>query len=186
MAIKITKDKLADVLKSIHKLVSQDVLIGIPQENDQRKQGPLNNATLGYIHEHGSPANNLPARPFLVPGVTKAEGSAIKQLRKGATAALDGNPSSAEAGLMAAGLLAVTSVKNELQDGNFAPLAPSTIRGRKYGRGTQSTRKSETQYLDLVRGGMDPAAAQTVAGIHPLINTGEMRNAVTYVLRKKK
>jgi hypothetical protein len=64
------------------------------------------------------------------------------------------------------------------------PLKPSTIRGRKYLRGTQSRRAGETKYSALVKGGMAPAAAQRAAGIVSLVNTGQLRNAVTYVVRK--
>jgi hypothetical protein len=47
-------------------------------------------------------------------------------------------------------------------------------------------RASEIRYLDLVANGMSAADAQGATGIRPLINTGQLRNAITYAIREKK
>lgn len=54
MGVTVTKDLTASVLANIHKLVEQDVLVGIPESNDERRddQG-ITNAALGYLHTHG-------------------------------------------------------------------------------------------------------------------------------------
>jgi hypothetical protein len=57
------------------------------------------------------------------------------------------------------------------------------IDGRKYARGTKSRRESEEAYLGLIAKGMDPGAAQADAGIVSLINTGQLRNSITSVVR---
>lgn len=159
MNVKVTKDRMPEVLQSIHKLVSQDVLIGIPDSDPGRRDEPISNAQIGYIQETGSPTNNLPARPFLVPGVEAVQAKAIERLKKGATAALDGNAGSAEKALIAAGTMAQSSVRNTINAGIDPPLAPSTLAARR--------RRGRT-------------------GTVPLIDTGQLRNAVTFVLRKKK
>lgn len=113
MAVKITVDKVTDIINAISKLAGKDVLVGIPDSDPDRKDGPISNAQIGYIQETGSPANNLPARPFLVPGVAEVQAKCADRLQKGATNALSGNLSSAEASLTAAGLIAESSVKRK-------------------------------------------------------------------------
>src|ERR1700735_3211127 len=87
--VKITKDKLRDVVNSIRKLAKQEVMIGIPADESARlgedgKPVGIDNASLGYILETGSPARNIPARPFLAPGVASIKNEAIGRLRKAA------------------------------------------------------------------------------------------------------
>lgn len=68
-----------------------NVLIGIPEdyELNLRSDSNLNNSEIGYIHEYGSPATNLPERPFLEPGVEKANTENIKILKEGLVDILD-------------------------------------------------------------------------------------------------
>src|SRR5246127_1204861 len=110
MTVKITIDKLGDVIKAISQLAGKDVLVGIPDSAPERTDTPITNAQIGYIQETGSPANNLPARPFLIPGVAEVQGQCAERLKKGATAALSGNLGGATAQLTAAGLIAERSV----------------------------------------------------------------------------
>ncbi|MBU9534714.1 hypothetical protein KTE49_30225, partial [Burkholderia multivorans] len=58
-------DRLDEVLKSISGLMQKEVLVGVPDSTAGRKDEgePLSNAEIGYILEHGSPANNIPERP---------------------------------------------------------------------------------------------------------------------------
>lgn len=164
MGATVTKDRLADVLKSIHGLVAKEVLIGIPESEDARNQreadgSPLGNAAIGYIQETGSPANNLPARPFLVPGVEAALPAATAKLKAGAAKALDGQSDAGDKAMHAAGLIAQNSVRATINAGVSPPLASSTLAGRR--------RRGRT-------------------GTVPLIDTGQLRNSTTYVIRAKK
>lgn len=187
MSITVTKDRMAEVLKSIQGLVSKRVLIGIPSNTAERKDdAPMNNAQIGYVMETGSPANNVPARPFLVPGTEKALPACVKTLKAGAQKALDGNEDAASRALDRAGIIASSSVRNTIGSNIPPPLAPSTIRGRKYARGTASRRTDETEYLDMVKKGLSPGTAQQISGIVALVNTGQLRNSITYVVRKAK
>lgn len=185
MSLTVTKDSMHDVLKAIQSLVGQRVLIGVPSKTAAR-EGPINNAGILYVMEHGSPAQNVPARPTLVPGVESALPACTKQLKRGARDALDGRKEGVERALNAAGLIAEAAVKAKFTSNVPPPLAPSTIRGRKYARGTRSRRASETAYLANVKGGMDHGEAQSAAGIVALVNTGQLRNAITHVVRKAK
>lgn len=169
MGVKITKDNVPAVLKSIQDMVAMKLLIGIPAEHAGRKgdaaaaaageSTPLNNAEIGYIQETGSPANNIPARPFLVPGVAKIEDKAVVRLKKGASDALDGDAYAAGRALVAAGLMAQASVRETITAGISPALAPSTLAARR--------RRGRT-------------------GTIPLIDTAQLRNAITYVLRRER
>lgn len=183
-------DKVNEVLKSIQQLSKRDVLIGIPNKNAERKNKEggsetINNAALGYIHEFGSPSQNIPARPFLVPGVQKSSDDWMPRLKKAAEASLSGRSKSALNALEQAGKIAERGAKSKISDGPFVPLKPSTIANRRKSRLTQSMRKSEKEYLRMIGEGMDPAEAQAEAGIQPLINTGSLRNSITHIIRDK-
>lgn len=188
--VTVTSDVVNRVTASIEKLTGLQVLVGIPEVNGARKEdeddGDVTNAALGYIHEFGAPASNIPARPWLIPGVRKSVRDYMPQLRGAAAAALDGKPDIVERSLRMAGILAAQGAKHEMATGNFVLLKPETIRARQYSRGTKSKRKSEIQYLNLIRQGVSPSTAQYATGVRPLINTRQMFNSVTYVLTKVK
>lgn len=183
----ITKDRTRTVMKSIRDLVGKQVLVGIPEDKTSRTQsGQITNAELGYIHETGAPGANIPARPWLVPGVHKAASKYLPHLRAACNAALDGDATQATQWLARAGIVAENYAKREISTGDFVPLKPATVAARRNSRDTQSRRKGESRYMELVDAGMSPASAQAATGIHPLINTGQMRNAVTSVVRRSK
>jgi hypothetical protein len=182
----IIKDNSRAIIDSLKALTQHQVLIGIPEEKDARDSGPITNAALGYIHEFGAPGANIPARPFLIPGVRKAEREASPHLRSACLAALDGKLDVALRQAAMAGIIAENSAKREITTGDFVPLKPSTIAARYRSRDTGSQRKSETRYMELIHAGSSPAAAQAAAGIKPLINTAQLRNSITSVVRKAK
>jgi len=159
MSLKVVKDQTRNALKALESLNKSRVLIGIPSEENNREDGePIGNAQLGYIQENGSPARNIPARPFLVPGVAKAETDCANILGKYAKVAFK-DPKAIEKGLTAAGILAVNSVKATIKSGEgFAPLAPSTLAARR-------------------RAGF--------SGTKPLIRTGQLLNSINFVVREK-
>lgn len=160
MSVKVTKNRMTEVIKAIAELASKDVLVGIPQDNTGRDAGdPLGNATIGYIQEKGSPVNNIPERPFLVPGVASVSEETSARLKKGAQGALSGDPAAGDRAMGAAGLIAQNAVRGRINSGIDPPLAPSTLRARR---------------------------ARGRTGEKPLIDTGQLRNSITYVVRKKK
>ena len=184
--VSVVKDNVKQVFASINELVGKQVLVGIPDTGAERKDGEgANNAVIGYTMEFGSPAQNIPARAHLIPGVQKAEPQALRQMRAAASATMDGDSKKADQFLNVAGMLASNEVRGMINS-NIAPaLSPETIRRRKYARGTKSRRESEDVYLDLVDKGVTPEAAQGETGIISLVNTAQYRNAITSVVRKK-
>src|SRR5262252_1539676 len=117
-------------------LAHAQVLVGIPSDNDTDKQdetggsphterrddAPIGNAALGYIHEHGSPINNIPARPWLYPGVANSKSEWMRYMRQAADAAMRGDQSLMERAFHAAGMTAVSAVKARITAGIDPPV----------------------------------------------------------------
>lgn len=183
----VKTDRVNEVVKAIGALTKMDVLVGIP-ESSQEREAPVepSNAYIGYIHEHGSPKQNIPARQFLIPGVREAAPRYKGRLVKAARFALDGKKEAAIAQVESAGIIAEMSAKAKIQIGPFEPLQPETIANRHKTRKTQSMRKSEIKYLKKLKEGSSPEEAQNAVGIKPLINTAQLRNSITHVVREKK
>lgn len=190
--VKTVRDDVAKVLASIKKLTALDVLVGVPSEKAARDDGGINNAQLAYIHTFGStiqvaereatanrrggkfstakkatsqtshtvPAHEIviPPRPFLEPGVKNAMPKATPRLKRAAELALQGDSAGAESQLHAAGMIAQNEVKAVINAGIAPELAESTKRARR---------------------------ARGRTGDVPLIDKGELRNNIVYVIRKK-
>jgi hypothetical protein len=159
--LKLINDRVGKSLDLIRSLGRDRVLVGIPAENALRKPEPgepreVNNAMLGFIHENGSPARNIPARPFLVPGVRDARAAIAGQLGSASRATLAGKSTDADRTLHAVGLIAQNAVRKRIVNGPFEPLKPKTLAARR--------RKGRT-------------------GTKPLIDTGQLKNSITYVVR---
>jgi hypothetical protein len=146
--------------QAIALLARRFVVVGYPEDKKvSRKEGAITNASLAFIQDRGSPANRIPPRPFLQPGVESVEQPIQKRLAQGARAVLDGDEGGVDKSLNAAGLTAQAGVRAYITNGNFAQLKPGTIRGRQ--------RKG-------------------FIGTKPLIVTGQLRNAVNYSLRNRR
>ncbi len=163
MSVIVTKDRTAELLKAIVALTQREVLIGIPADAPARtpepgEPAPPTNALIGYWMETGDPEMNLPARPFLVPGVEAIKDKAVARLKKAGQDALNGDPSKVDQALHAVGLMGQSSVQAKITDGPFAPLAPRTLAQRR---------------------------ARGRTGERPLVDTGQLRRSISYVIRKK-
>ncbi len=187
-------DRLPKAKVAFAQLSKKDVLVGVPREDAQRKKLPdepkqsMNNATLAYIHDNGSPAAHIPARPFMRPGVEAVKALIIDRFKRSAQGAVSLKPGAdpkIEQTLHAVGLVTQASIRKTIGQGIPPPLAPSTIAQRFRQRGTKSRRKAELKYMDLVASGVDEAQAQSDANIVALVNTGQLRNSINYVIREK-
>ena len=163
MPVTMTKDGMAAFERAVRDLVKNQVLVGIPAEDAARtpepgEPSPIDNATIGYINEFGAPERNIPARPHLLPGIEKVQSAISNQLRKAGEAALSGADGGVDRGLNAAGLIAQNSVRATVTEGGFTPLSERTLKARK---------------------------ARGRTGDKPLIDTGQYRRALTYVIRRK-
>jgi hypothetical protein len=144
---------ISGLVSQVKRLVNADVLVGIPAEKTLRQGEPINNASLLFIHTHGSPLNNIPARPVLEPSIEKNKKLITPHLGVAAKEVIQGHPEAAMRELDRAGMIAANGAKRYFTDptNGWPPNAPSTIE----------------------RKGSD----------RPLIDKGEMRRSITWVVR---
>lgn len=152
-------DDVAKVISGISMVATARVMVGIPAAKDQREDGgEINNAALGYIHDRGAPEANIPARPWLESGIATAQTPIEDGLKRAADAAFEGRPEGVRRELNVVGLKAQAAVRKKITDGPFDALAPRTLAARR---------------------------ARGRTGTKPLIDTGQLRSAVSYVIREK-
>ena len=162
--VTVTKDRTKEILEAVKALTSKEVLVGVPEASAERDpepgetEKPPSNSEIGYWQEFGVPEKNIPARPFLIPGVESALERIIPRLKRAGVQALEGDVSKVDAQFTAVGLMAVSAVQQKIVDGPFVPLAPLTLAKRK---------------------------ARGRTGEKPLLDTGALRQAQTFVVAKK-
>ena len=155
-SLEIRNDRLGEVAEAVEALTRNAVYVGIPATAPPRKDEPITNASIAYVHEHGSPALNIPPRPFLRPGVASAAEPLAERLEDAARLAMDGNRNGVLRTLHAVGLIAQAAVRRKITEGPFAALSERTLAARR---------------------------ARGVTRTKPLIDTGQLRNAINYVVR---
>lgn len=154
----VTSDFTEDFNTVIKKFRRDEVLVGIPEETAERRENaPINNATLLAINNFGSPANNIPARPVMQIGIRNAQNEIAEAFKVGAKSALSKGVSSLPNTYNRVGIIASNSVKKAInsQEG-IEPPSQATLQARE---------------------------ASGFKGEKALIVTGQMRNAITYVVR---
>jgi hypothetical protein len=181
-------DNLHHLEKQIKALTAKRILVGFPADEAPRTEedpafpNPITNAALGYIHNYGAPEAGIPQREFMEPGIRNAEPVTTPMFKKLGQAALKGaDQSKIDKGLTAIGIIAAESIKMKIMDGPFLPLARSTLEGR-----TNAT-VNEALLLKRESGHSVPSDLHSdLTGTRPLNDSGQMRNAVTSVLRDAK
>ena len=160
------------MIASYATLAALEVVVGIPAEAGTHADSDLTNATLGYLQEYGAPAANIPPRPFLMPGIRQVRDKITDELGKGAARAIQATVSSgnwtagkaeAEKALMRVGILAQNSVRGVITDGIAPPLSARTVYTR----------------LHRTKNRRSPGP------MTPLIDSGELRRSITYIVQKK-
>lgn len=159
----VTKDFTKDFNKIIASFKRDEVLVGIPEAKGPRKDdAEINNAALLAIANFGSPINNIPAWPVMSIGIKAAQDDIAAQFKLAAVKALTDGHSAVDQYYDRAGSIASTSIKNVLTDQVQVPAdkpEASTLRARKY---TTKAGFVGTKYW---------------------LVTGQLRNAITWVLR---
>lgn len=179
---------LRELRKQLKALAKKEVLVGIPAENSTREHSSeINNAELLYIqshgvrsasmrkemqgnldsgmkyskaHElylqsHGSPMYHVPPRPVLEPAIASQKETIGKLVGVASKNALEGESAQCEANLNKAGMVAASAARG---------------------------------WFENPANGWPPNAPYTIkkkGSSQPLIDTGEMRKAITYVVRDK-
>ena len=161
--LKVTKDFTADVLEVVKRFKRDAVVVGIPAEEATRKDdNEINNATLLAINHFGSEANGIPPRPVLTIGLEKAQDEITDQFKNIAKLALSKGFAGLEQGYERVGMIAANSVKRVINDQtDIDPPADSTLRSRKY------------------------LTSTGFKGIKALLVTGQLRNSITYIVRRR-
>lgn len=98
-------------------------------------------------------------------------------MKKAGQLALNGDLSKVDGQLNSLGLSAQNAVRAKISDGPFVPIKEVTKRARLERRASYK-RASEKQKAKMM-------AAYLAGDFSPLIDTGQMRRSVTYVLAKK-
>ena len=151
-----TKSRVSEIDKATKKLLKEIIAVGITEKTAPRDDGAdRNNAEIGYIAEFGDPAQNIPQREVLQPGVKSVSEDIGYCMAQATKAILSGKPY--EQWLDYAGKIGKEGVQDWIKAGNFVPLSEYTIRMRQ------------------ARGNFDET---------PLIDTERFINAFTYEKRK--
>jgi phage gpG-like protein len=121
-----------DALKNmIATLAKSKVHVGVAPDKLDRVPNRINNATLAYIQDTGSPSSNIPARPFMIPGAENAREKNEVVLRQTARKVLRGDKAAIEDGLNAVGTITAAAIRAKIYTGPFAPLSSKTRRTKK-------------------------------------------------------
>jgi hypothetical protein len=156
----IVRDNLAKVSKAIGGLGRARVMVGVPADKASRSGDAINNASLAAIMENGAPEVNIPARPFMKPGIANVQPQIAAGLKKAGEFALQGRGDAVDRQFHRVGAIGRDAIKAKITDGPFVPLKPSTIAARK------SKRKSRNN-----------------TDVKPLIDSGALRASISYVVR---
>ena len=154
VTIKKSGPGLAQLKKDLERISKSEVLVGIPASAATRKKGPINNASLMFVFSKGSPLKKIPARPWIELAVKANKELITPHLGAAAKAVLDKNPVRAERELKLAGTVAANAAKRWATD---------------------------------PRNGWAPNAPSTIrrkGSDRPGIDTGQLRRAITAVVRQ--
>jgi hypothetical protein len=171
-------DNLPKVVAAIDYMTTQKVMVGIPDTAAGRNDGsPISNAVIGYVMETGEPGHNVPARPFLVPGVESIQKEIVADLLIAGRLALDGDKPAVQRKLQALGVKAQNAVRSKISSNIPPPLAESTVKARlrRTRKGTAMLKSLQQQTMNLVYWGKN--------NLTTLINTGQLRQSITFVIR---
>jgi hypothetical protein len=200
---KITVSQTGDlsaINAAIADLKDAAVFVGIPEAKADRKrktigaqkQAYITNAGLLYIHTNGSQLKHIPARPVIEPAI-EAGGNKLKiesLLFLAAQARLDGKKAECNRYIKMTGQFASNAAKLWFTSplNGWPQNAPDTIR-RKLGKKPRS-RAAKRVWLNartivnLVPQYMPTYGTTALDSINtPLIDTAQLRRAITYVTK---
>ena len=183
--LKLVRDDVAGLKAAMSMLSAKEILVGFPEEttarDDEDSNPDITNAGLGYTHDNGMPEENIPARPFMLPGMENAIPQATQALANTAKQVLTKRSAQqVEMGLTRVGLAVQFALRSKINEGIPPPLSERTLRERA-SRGVKG-RKGASKELQRRLAGEQPSTQFA----KPLIDTGQLRNAINYVIRDRK
>lgn len=194
----VTESSDADykiIEQALKELRETDVLVGIPEEEASREgEGIPNNAELMYIHSNGSPLQNIPARPVIEPALSDAKEELGKIMAGAAQSAMDGDTNAMREQLNIAGLAGQRAAQAWFLNpkNGWPPNADSTIayKRRKTERVARPKKKQPEDsdneaFKEASKSKKESKYESVVSDPKPLIDTGELRRSITYIVRRK-
>ena len=153
-----------NLMNAVSYMQDNYVLVGIPQKTSSRPEDKMGskeitNAELLYIHTNGSPVNNIPARPVIEPAIYNDSERISKMLMEGFQQLCNGDIEKCDRTLQLIGTRAQKVCRDWFTNpaNGWPPNSPSVIAAK------------------LRKGSTSPK---------PLIDTGELRKSITYVVVK--
>ena len=192
--VKTTVDKTALLRGLLEKLTEEDVYIGVPPEKNERPGSPIGNAALSYIHEYGSSANNIPARPHLFPIIRSKRNFVIKRLEKAWEKTLQGDRTATHNALEGIGAALRNAVRARFKSNNWRPLSKKAVAARlKKDAGPAASQmkivaaktRERGKEADWSKRRLDAELKAAGARFYPLLDTGTLRDAHDYVIKKR-
>ena len=157
--------KLRDRLQCLKYLATHTVEVGLTSSASGRSR------TLLAIHEHGSPAMHIPARPVVKPALAQASVRAEMAfaMRKACASALEGDMGGVTAAMEESGQAGVDGIHAYIDAGVPPPNAPVTLTGG--------------WIRNPVSG--KPVKVKGKSGTTPLVDTGQLYDDFDYEIREK-
>jgi hypothetical protein len=160
--MKPENDKMPAIERAIKRLGRLEARVGVMGKSGAASGDPrFGMAELAYVHEFGSQKAGVPQRSF-IRSAFDDQGAALVKLASQVAKAVVEERISPEDGVALIGEWGVARVRENMVRGIAPPLAPSTLAKRKR--------------IQPGKAGSDK----------PLIDTGRLRQAVTYEVGEKK
>ena len=170
--------KPEDLYRNLERAVRTEVLVGIPRATAMRPGDKISNAEIAYINEHGDPARRIPPRPFMEPGLQRCRDKVRDVMAAGVQRLARFGSLRASARLV--GIICQASIRGVFTDNDWKPLSPRKIMARA--QRTVSKRKGFGEKSDRQQHTMLAKELARRAGDRPLIDTGALRQSITYVV----
>lgn len=160
MDIKLQIKNFVNHARAMKFMKENSVYVGIPQEETTRDEDGITNAELLFIHTNGSPKNNIPARPVIEPAIKNDKKQLTSMMKKASRLVFEGNKQEAIRQLKLVGMRGqnISRAWFVNPENGWPPNSPGVYR------------------MKLAKGSTDPK---------PLIDTGELRKSITYVVVTK-
>jgi hypothetical protein len=175
------------IMEAIKELKRHEVLIGIPEDANATREDGVTNAELMFIHNNGSPAKGIPARPILEPAIENSKERVAGMLKKAIDVAVEGKVEGVIPALEAAGQDGVNVAKAWFTNSSngWAANKPETIARKTPAirnlRARARKAKTPDKRKELYAEAREKAKSTKA---NPLIDKTEMRKAITFVVRE--
>ena len=195
-------DNTPKIREAMKRLTETKVLVGVPSDdetphlgvdvssgNARKDEGKkeITNAELAYIHSNGAPEVNIPARPFLEPGIKEVQDKITTVFKNAAKFAMQGDYSLVDQALDAVGLLAQAAARQKIADGIPPPLSPVTVAMRmRRTKASSYKRKASVDAQIAFNEQFKQTGSMEGSPTTPLYDTGQLVASISYVKRNMK